>query len=490
MYNNMKKYISVIAGAVLMFAACKPSDFGDVNESPYALQGTSSRSLLTNALKNLAGTVSGYNSSVFYVQYLSEGPYPGASRYSTRNFSFDGNYTGPLYDLQAIINANTGKPNVVPVSSEPGLDGSVENQIAVARIMKAYFYWWMTDRWGDIPYSQALQGAANVLPKYDTQESIYTDLFKELREAVAQINTATTGVGGDILLGGDMTAWKRFANTMRMQMALRYKDRKNAVGKTEFNDAITAGVITSVSQDVYYRFIANDPNNWNPYYANYSIANRNDYAISITMTNYMNPKNDPRLRIYAETLPSGNVVGLIYGSSTARNIPNVYSRIGTSLRAAGAPALVFSRAQVLFAMAEMTLPDQAWLPGGHAQAAIYYNQAIEASFVTWGVASPTAAAATYAAQANVVYNPANALQQIMTEKWVHLYLNGYESWADWRRTGFPVLTPSATPSRSTTIPVRQAYGTTEVTVNGVAYREAVARQGADNLNTRVWWDVN
>jgi hypothetical protein len=482
----MKKYIILLAGAISLFAACKP-DFEDTNVSPYALSKVSTRSLLTNSLQQLPGTAFGLGSATMYVQHLSEGPYPGASLYSGTAFDFNANYYNQLFNLKAIIDINSGKTvDGVALSNEPGADGAAANQIAVSRILKAYFFWWMTDRWGDIPYSESLQGISVITPKYDKQEDIYNDLFKEMTEAAAQIQVGQTGVGGDILFGGNMARWKTFANTARMMMALRLKKNSPTKGKTEFAAAVAAGVIASSNDDIRYNYISGDPNNYNPFYVNYTVSLRNDYAISKTLTDYMNPKGDPRAKVYAEPLPNGNVVGLPYGSSAAVNIPNAYSKVGDFFKAAGAPALIFSRAQVLFSMAEMTLPSVAWLPGGDAQAAIYYNDAIKASFETYGVYTPTAYAA-YMAQPGVVYNPATALQQIMTEKWVHLYLNGFESWTDWRRTGFPVLTPAPSAVQSGGIPLRHRYPTTENTVNKTNYQAAVALLGGDTNYTKIWW---
>jgi hypothetical protein len=481
----MRKYISIIATAIVMFAACKPSDFDDVNTSPYALSKVSTRSLLTNTLQQLPATAFGFGSATFYVQYLSEGPYPGAQWYSGTEFDFNPTYYNQLFNLKAIIDFNSGKevPGV-SLSSDPNADGALVNQVAVARILKAYFFWTMTDRWGDIPYSKALQGIENIAPAYDKQEDIYTDLFKEMTEAQASIQVNQPGVGGDVLFHGDMAKWKVFANTARMMMALRLKKNKPAVGKTEFNAAIAAGVIASSADDIRYNYLSGDPNNYNPFYTNY--LTRNDYAISKTVTDYMAPKGDPRLKVYAETLPNGTIVGLPYGTSAAPSIPNAYSKVGDFFRGPGSPALIFSRAQVLFSMAEMARPDVAWLPGGDAQAAIYYADAIKASFETYGVYT-AGAYATYMTQPGVVYDPTIGLQQIMTQKWVHLYLNGFESWTDWRRTGFPTLTPASAAVQSGGIPVRHRYISTENTVNKTNYQAAVALLGGDTNYTKIWW---
>ena len=124
-------------------------------------------------------------------------------------------YAGDLYDLQNIIIKNTDddtKPQQL-------LNGANENQIAIARILKAYIYWKITDRWGDIPYTDALKGDPNVT--FDTQETIYKALITEMTEAVAQFTAGGAAIKGDIIYGGDIAKWKKFANSCRMLMALR-----------------------------------------------------------------------------------------------------------------------------------------------------------------------------------------------------------------------------------------------------------------------------
>lgn len=480
----MKKILSLFIGCGMLLSACDPSDFGDTNINPTAVSAVPNSALLTNTLQQLPGTAfpgtaGSRHSADMYVQYISEGPYPGSSLYTNQNFDWSLHYTGPLYNLQTIIsNANAGSP-----LAETGVNGSKDNQIAVARILKAYFFWWLTDRYGDIPYSEALKGDGNFTPKYDAQKDIYYDLFKELKEAAAQIKTGESPVRGDQFLDGDMAQWKKFANTTRLLMSLRLMKNDNAKGKAEMADAIASGVISSNAENIYYRFLSSDPNNFNPWYDNYTTSLRNDYAISTTMTDYMAPKNDPRLPIYGEVL-SGKVVGLPYGLNTAKNIPGAYSRIGDKFRGAGSPALVYSYAQVLFTYAEAA--KQGWIAGGDALAATHYANAIKASFETYGVYNATTYA-TYMAQPGVTYSAATGLQQIMTQKWIHLYLNGFEAWTDWRRTGFPVLAPAVN-GNIASIPRRMGYPTNEKSINGKSYTEAVARQGADNLTTRMWWD--
>jgi hypothetical protein len=172
--NTIKILIGAWLCAVLVFAACSPSDFGDLNVNPNEPAEAATSALLTSAQKGLYGGVitqstvltSAYPS--LYVQFLSDKQYTENSRYSTIRFDYGAIYTGPLHNLQTIIDLNTDPetaPDVVQY-------GSNANQVAVARILKAYLFLHLTDRFGDIPYSEALHPNDNYKPKFDTQQEI------------------------------------------------------------------------------------------------------------------------------------------------------------------------------------------------------------------------------------------------------------------------------------------------------------------------------
>ena len=457
--------------------------FGDTNVSPALLTQASTKALLTNSEQALSGLLLGNTAAsrlaALYVQHLAEGPYPGPSLYNDRNLNFSGWYTGPLYDLQTIINYNNEG------SAAANGNGSKNNQIAVARILKAYYFLRLTDIWGDVPYSDALKGNAAYSPKYDKQQDIYAALFKELTEAVAQINEGESAVVGDVMLGGNMAAWKRFANTIRMAMGLRLSKVDPARGKAEYTAAVSAGVISSNVQNITYKFLASDPNNYNPWYNNYNVSNRNDYAISKTLTDYMEPKADPRLPIYGEVLAGGVVKGLPYGRNAAVNIPAAFSRIGEFFKSQGAALHVFNYPEVLFMQAEAA--KLGYTAGGDAEAEAKYKEAIKASWQMYGVFDQAKYDA-YLANAAVAYNAAEGHKKILTEKWVHMYLNSWESWNDWRRTGFPTLTPATDAVDSRGIPLRLGYPPAESSLNGDNYKAAVTNMGGTDDNYgKMWW---
>lgn len=477
MKNNLKIsfYGALLATALV---ACDPGDFGDMNVDPNNPSVPVTSNLLTSAERGLISTISDVD-PILYAQQLSEKFYTESSRYGTQQFSFNGFYSGPLVNLQEIIELNSNEAT----KSIAAQNGPNNNQIAVARILKAYFYWHMTDRWGPIPYSQALQGRDNFKPVYDSQEFIYNDLFKELKEATAQITPGT--IQGDFLLNGNMSRWKTFANSMRLVMALRLSEVNPTKAKAEFVSAHNDGVISSNAENIVYSYLA-DQNNDNPWEDRFET--RLDFTVSKPMVDLLLAVNDPRLPVYADkAVLSQQYVGMPYGleQGPAGAIPNgQVSFLGKALRQQTSPGYVMTYAQMQFSLAEAAL--RGWVSGDPAT---FYNKGIEASFKQYNVFNQAEYEA-YIAQPTVKYTPSKGLEQIITQKWIALFLNGYEVWAEWRRTGFPVLTPPAkTISPSGIIPLRQGYPTTERDLNGTNYSAALQTFGGkDDLDGRLWWD--
>ncbi|MGN6530639.1 MAG: SusD/RagB family nutrient-binding outer membrane lipoprotein [Ginsengibacter sp.] len=499
----MKKlnYLLIVLIATSGWQGC--TKFKDsININPNQPTVASNAQLLTYAINQIPNVIE-EQSGMLYTQQLAQKPYTDESRYISVNFDFYGIYAGALENLQTIISTKNFNVN----------DGSQANQLAVARILKAWFFWHATDRWGDIPYSDALKGITNFTPKYDSQKDIYYDLLKELKEAAAQIDNGNP-VSGDILYSGDMDAWKKFANSMRVIMALRLSKVDPAKGKTELTDALTGPVISDNSESAVYVHLNTEAyeNYW--YYVR-NVQGRPWYWASQTLVDYMKPLGDPRLPIFADPNGSGDYVGVPYGldANAVGTIPSSsVSFMGVHVRTQNAPTYILTYAEVLLAIAEAD--KLGWLPGGDEDAKQKYYAAIEASVRQWNRTSFKAyndnlnkqvepvpyskddagditGLSTYLAQPSIVYNSADAIKQISYQRWVHLYMNGYEAWAEWRRTGYPVLAPAPN-NNNIAIPRRQAYPTKEQNINPANYKAAVAAQpglgGKDDLTGRVWWD--
>ncbi|PST83344.1 SusD/RagB family nutrient-binding outer membrane lipoprotein [Pedobacter yulinensis] len=468
------KYFGVPLILGMLSSGCTKFD-DSLNIDPNAPTILSGTKLIANAefyLPDMSSSPYG----VHYPQYLSNTSFTENSRYVTVNFSFSGLYAGPLMNLQEVINNSS---RLLPDEGAPA------NQLAVAKILKAYFFWHMTDRWGDLPYSEALKGADNFTPKYDSQQAIYNSLFTLLDEANAAIVAGT--IKNDIVYNGDMTRWKKLGNTIHLLMALRLTKVDPDKGRAEFNKAFANGIMTGNTDNLAYPHLANTANQ-NYWYNSFTNLGRNWFALSKPLVDYMLPLNDPRLPVYGNKNNSGNYVGLEYGKAVANSADaNTVSLLGTGLRQQNSPVYLVTYAQALFALAEAA--KIGWITGGDAVARTNYERAVEYSIRQWNNNDVTNLPA-YLANAEVAYTPADALRKIGYQRWLHLFLHGYEGWAEWRRTGYPALVaaPGANGDR---IPRREAYGTQERSINPANYNAAVSAfpyGGADDLNARVWWD--
>ncbi|SOD98700.1 SusD/RagB family nutrient-binding outer membrane lipoprotein [Spirosoma fluviale] len=476
------KYL-LFTGLLTTTLAC--NDFGDLNVNPNSALFPNTASLITGAERTV-GTMNsqvgpgGFNiAPALYVQQFSDVTYIEDSRYKTINFSYNGLYSGPLVNLQAIIDQNTNEATRGLAASY----GSNGNQIAIARILKAYVFQYITDRWGDVPYSQALKADQNFSPAFDKQQDIYNDLFKEWKEAAAQFDGGKA-VTGDIILASNAAQWKKFAASLRLIAALRLSKVDPAKGKTEFAAALADGVLASNADNVQYKYLA-DASNENPLYTNYVRSNRKDFALSNTFVNYLKQVNDPRLTVYAAKNLKGEYVGAPYGVFPAPGKAQDYSLAGAAVSAQTAPVNIMTYAQVLFAQAEAV--KLGWITG---DAKALYESAVKASMQQWlGTSYTDAAFAAYIAQPAVAYSDVKAIELIGTQRWISLFFQGTEAWNEWRRTGYPTLKPAPTTlNGGTDIPRRLAYPTTETTLNAKNYAEVTARQGKDDQYTRVWWD--
>jgi len=501
---------SLFALAIMGTGCAKISEFGDLNTNPNGISAPITSALLTNVLAGIGGPATSLR-SITYCQYTSENQYTETSLYALPQIDNAGFYTGPLNDLQTIINYNSD-PKTAGIAAA---NGSNANQIAIARILKAYIYWVITDRYGDIPYSEALQGAANTTPKYDLQEDIYFGNIRELKEAAASFDNGGP-IKGDIVYGGNIGQWQKLANSLRMQMAMRLTKKYPAAGgkaALAFADAAGAagGIITSNADNFMVKYPGGTfKNDW---YLTYE--SRDDYAESKTLGDVLSGLGDTRQSAYGTnttTFPYGLTRDLAVQFSNS--VGNGQSRVlAASYRAQNSPTFIIPAATVLLCRAEGY--ERGWIPGGTAAAEADYNAAVAASFAQWGIAMPgtyLSGGANYNTGAGVLGNigAGNApydnfraasnnvqdaatptkLSRIHLQRWLAAYPNGDQGWAEWRRTGVPNLkgTRFAT-NAGGQIPRRYVYGVPDYNYNNAQVKAAAARlTGGDTQDAKFWWD--
>jgi hypothetical protein len=498
--------IMIMAGLVgLTATACQKVDFGDVNESKDVRDSRipSTDKLFTNIILSTVNFSYGTNIGVepcLYVQYLMESQYTEGSRYATTNADWAGLYSGPLKDLDKIVKLNTDPASASAASVTA--NGSNANQIATARIIKAFLYSVVADRWGDVPYTKALNGEVNLTPAYDKQQDVYFDLLKELKEAVAQYDNGA-GIKGDPIYNGSVAKWKKLGNSLRMILALRIVKADATKSRTEFLDAFNnVGGYIAVNADNFvfdYPDLLNFRTPWNALY-----DKRDDYGLSKFFVDYLISTNDLRLTAFAQRNRNGSYVGIPYGLDRNATIAFTgatdYSRMGEPITGRtkngntdinlrySAKGYVITAAQMLSSVAEAAA--RGWVTSSAATA---YNDAITASWDQWGLTYTPAQLNTYLNGASITLAGQSAtevLKRIATQRWVVLYPNGSEAWSEWRRTGFPVLTPAPQAvNASRQIPRRYGYPLNEPLANPTNYAAAVAGiGGVDGVDVKVWWD--
>jgi SusD/RagB-like outer membrane lipoprotein len=459
---------------------------------------------------------------VLTAQHLAQVQYPDEDSYSrldgtVTDASFINTYSQELKNFQAVIDA--GKPDEQEMLWGP------------AQVMRSLIFGYITDTWGDVPYSEALQGDAEdatLQPAYDAQKDIYTGLFADLKEAVdamgagASPASVLTPIGGaDPIYAGNRLRWQRFGNSLRARHAMRLANVDPATAQAELNAAIAApgGLIASNADNAQMVWPGDGVYN-NPWSVNNQT--RDDHRLSDRLMNEMVPVNDPRVAVYAQpTLCYLNPAGTGCPATPAQyaGMPNALtateaatwsltsSRPGrvfystdrfcktsfangafvgcTGLSGSRFASFVLTYAEVSFILAEAA--ERGWIAGS---AAAYYNQGIQASMAQWGV-TDAAAIAAFLVRPGIAYTPGTAgLRQIALQKWIALYTDGVEAWSEWRRTCVPATVKPGPAAVIGTVPRRYEYSIREHSVNSANLDVAVGRMGADEFTTRMYWDSN
>jgi len=465
---SINKFLVLPLALGVLLTSCKrySSDFGDTNVNPAATTNPILPALLTNVEAGLGG-YGAQTRGGLYCQYFSETQYTDASLYSIPQLSFEGEYSGSLMDLQNIINVNTSN-----------------NMSQVARILKAYIFSTITDRWGDIPYSKALKG--DKTPSFDKQEDVYRGCMKELTEAVAAFNS-TSSISGDILYGGDVAKWKKMANTLRLRLAIQVSKRfpaSNGWAAGEFRAALAdaAGTITSNADN----FSVNYPGGTfrSPWYSLYD--GRKDYGESDKMVALVGSLGDARQSAFGSStigVPYGRVRGFVDPWCQAN--PNWARILSDANRPQNGSVVLVSAAETHLLRAEAA--DRGWTT---EDMNTLYQAGIAVSHAQWGIAAP---GSSYYTQSGVALaSPAGTganISRIAIQQFIAAYPDGLRGWCIWRRTGFPALTPAPDAvNASRQIPRRYTYGTTSYATNTTAVTAAASAIGGDTQDTKVWWD--
>lgn len=487
----MKRTIiqSFLLGIVLSFGVSCTGNFDEINTDPTLVtaENLDPNTLLTWSLKNSVFANFGPNTPWAIKEFAGYLTYE-----ETGDLFLPCDCANPFgYYRSYIVNLNE---MIRLVEDDPGKS----NQVAIARIWKAFLFQIMTDSYGDIPYSEAAKDVENVInqPVYESQQSIYQQLLNELKEASAALSDSPDQISfgdQDVIYQGSVEHWRRFANSLRLRMAIRIRYADETLARQHVQEIINLPLIDDNSFNAELRTLA--PGGSTPSASVNPVYNRiqsggNPIRFGFTISDVMIERDDPRLPLYANEAPDGvsgykgRPIQLEAGEQRDYYDRTNTAEIGPMLKAEVVDIVVMNSAEVSFLRAEAAL---AGLTSENVQQ--MYQQGIQQAMEQVGLAD---AAAGYIAAAPVQLGGSEEeqLEQIIVQKFIAIFPNAFEAWSEWRRTGYPKIwigdMPGATGGQ---IPRRMTYPIDEFAKNEENLRKAIdGLPNGDDFSSRLWWD--
>ena len=475
----MKKIFISLVTISLIFACATDERYDELNIDGNNPPNVPSKTLFTGAIKNLfdQNESTNVNNNVFrlFSQYWTETTYIDESNYDLNTRNIPANhwnelYTNVLYDLKDCKSKE---------------DTDTDNKIAMISVLEVYTWQQLVDTFGNIPYSEALQGRNNPTPKYDDAKTIYEDLILRINVAIALFDTsADEGFGSaDIIFNGDITKWMKFANSLKLKLAMRIADVPALanLSKTTAEQAFNGGLINSNNDNVILEYKAGTPNT-NPLWVDLVQSGRSDFVAANTIVDYMNTLADPRRQFYFDdNLGAGVYLGGTYG---ANNSYPSYSHIGNMMLDPTFRGVLLDYSEVEFMLAEAV--ERGYSITGSAD--LHYTTGITACMENWGVSALDIN--TYLLNTSVAYATATGTwrQKIGFQYWLAMYNRGFEGWCVYRKFDAPTM--NIADESGLPVPNRYTYPLREQTLNVTNYNAASTAIGGDLLTTKLFWDIN
>lgn len=458
------------------------NDFEELNVNPNAPQSVDPQFLLANVISTAADLNTyqqGFRLSNYLAQFAASVEFERIDRYEMGSNS---DYWNAIYRLQSDIRTMKEAP------------ASNEAYQAVGDIMSSYLYSQLTDMWGDVPYTDAIQALdGNYTPTYATQQEIYTNpetgILAVLKRSAATLETTNSKINGDVMFNGNIQKWVRFANSLRFRYLLRINNKLSNF--SEMQALATSGKLMQSNIDnAVVPYLAAAPNQWPMSFS--SLGLYQEHRMTKTVDSVLTLWKDPRVNIlYKPTQKSildgtpafkGLQNGQDRETISSKNINlNDISLFGSIFRDVpnGVDGQFMQYSELQFALAEAA--QRGFIDGN---ATDYYKKAVRASFEYYKTAVPT----DYFDRAAIVLDGKNDLTKILTQKWLSLVNNGHEAWFLIRRTGIPSITPGPDNLNEGRYPVRYTYPESEQATNNANYKAAAERIGGDNINSKGWWE--
>ncbi len=493
----MKKTIYILLFA-LVFSACDKG-FDEININPTKPSQIDVRNKMTAVELFTSGRrYESWRANLIYSSTMMQHFATTAGYWAGDKYTWNRGYAASLIDAYT----TSAVKNVEDMMLQLETEEAPKEMKAVTRILRVFIYHRLTDMYGDIPYSEAGKGVIEgiLTPKYDAQSAIYADMLKELEQSAADLSTGDSGFGSaDIMFQGDQGKWKRFANSMMLRLALRMIKVDPAGAKEWATKAINGGVMTSNDDIAYIQHTAG-PEGINKNGNGEVFTVDGSPRMSDTFIGFL--QDDPRLPILAwrrgdhstdpadlKGLPNGLDLTMLKELTGEENTDAYAEPNRSIITGEDAPMFFQTYAEAEFMLAEAGVR---WGLAGDPEE--HYNNGVRAAMKMLELYTPDAAISDAAIDTYLAahpYDSANAIEQINTQYWIATFLNEYETFANWRRVGYPRLTPINYPGNVTngTIPRRLTYPSSEESNNAENLAAAIAAQGPDELTTRVWWDT-
>lgn len=476
MKNWNKIAAFALAGTVLV-SSCE-DDLSSLNVDPKSPVEVPADALIANAQKDMVDLLTSTNVNVntlrLWSQHWTQTTYTDESNYELVERDVNGTLFDRMYSriLRDLLEAERNID-----ANEVITEGNRRNQKAMIEVMRVYAYHVLVDMFGDVPYSEALQGESNTTPSYDDQEDIYNDIIERLDNAINNLS-GTSGLGAsDLIYGGDAEKWKVFANTLKLRLAMRISDVNPSKAQSMAEAAYSSGVITTPEQDAHLMYQTAPPNT-NPLWEDLVQSGRTDFIASATLADKLNELDDPRGDDFFRNLDStGAVVGAPHGRASSYPL---FSQPADLLEDPTLPGTLLSHVETWFNLADAA--NNGFAVGMTAEQ--YYEGAIKASIMDWG--NSEAEADAYIAQADVAWDASMADQRLGVQKWIAMYNRPFEAYSTYRLYDYPEMAEAEV--AGTTPPLRFAYPVNEFSLNEANVRAA---NGGDNdLFSRVFWDAD
>jgi hypothetical protein len=498
----MKRFKYISSGVALAVALALGScdSFLDVNVNPNSPTEAPIAQVLTNVTVN-TGFRNGSDlhrfTSLIVQQFDGQGAEGTQSREYAKyliqpsdvNTMYNNFFAVALADIDYIINKSQGHPHYS----------------GVAKILKAYTYSQAIDVWGDLPFSEAMQGTKNPQPKVDDDAAIYPALITMINEGIAEIKATQSNSSPGInetIYRGDRAKWEKFANTLKLRLFLHYSEKDPAFAKAQMDALIASGAPFFAGSSDNFEMAFLDAASAQNSIHQFEVSRPDQFFPNKFLVDMMNNTVDPRRSSYFTDFPFGS--GTYKGSRATETQSFAYSRMNTFLRGTlksaltadgsgrivantanngaytgAAPIRMLTFAEYNFIRAEHALRFGA----GAVAAQAFFQAGIRASMAAAGISSANQDA--YIATNGLLTGTTTAenLKRIIEEKYVANYGVALESWNDWRRTGYPNIAPVPTPVANINYIPRSLYYPEAETNTNPNFKQK------SGMNVRVFWDT-